>query len=74
VGDSVFSTAFFPADFRRVFRRGSIPQAAVRPYRIVIHSPGFNDPRRIVQADEPVLIQAFVPDLPVEAFDERVLQ
>jgi hypothetical protein len=33
VKDSVFPTAFFPADFRREFRQGSIRQAAVRPYR-----------------------------------------
>src|SRR6267143_3499451 len=62
-----------PPVFRRKLRRGSIPQAAVRPYRVVIHPPGFDDPPRLLQAHEPVLVQAFVPELPVKTFDERVL-
>jgi hypothetical protein len=40
---SGFSTALFPADFRREFFRRPISQAAVRPRRIVIHSPRFDD-------------------------------
>jgi hypothetical protein len=50
------------ADFRPEFRWASIPQAAVRSYRIVIHPPGFDDPPGIVLVDEPVLVQAFVPN------------
>jgi hypothetical protein len=70
VRDSVFSTAFFPADFRREFRWGSIPQAAVRPYGIVIPPPRFDNPPRLPQAHEPVLVQAFVAELPIKTLDE----
>ena len=70
---SGFSTAIFPADFRREFCRRSISQAAVRTRRIVIHPPRFDGLSGFVQAHEPVLVQAFVPEFPVETFDERIL-
>ena len=66
----VFSTALG----RRKFFRRPIPQRAVRPHRVVVHSPGLDHLARISQIHEPVLVQAFVPELPVEAFDEHVLR
>ena len=64
---TVFSTAFG----RRKFFRRPIPQRAVRPYRVVVHPPGLDHLSRISEIYEPVLVQAFIAELPVEAFDPR---
>ena len=55
-------------------RRGRfIVERAVRPHFIVVLSPGFDDLARMIQADEPVFVEAFVAELPVEALDVGVL-
>src|SRR5882724_12202174 len=41
--------------------------------RVVIDSPSFDESLSISQTNEPVLIQTFVPELTVEAFDVSVL-
>ena len=40
---------------------------------IVVLAPGLHDPARIGQAQEPVLVEAFVPEAAVEALAVRVL-
>jgi hypothetical protein len=55
------------------FLRGPIPQRAMGPNLVVIPPPGFDFLSCILQADEPILIQAFIPELPVEALDESIL-
>src|SRR4029077_8522194 len=67
---TVFSTAFG----RCKFVRRLIPQRAMRPYRVVVHPPGLDQLSCLSQIHEPVLVQAFVSKLPVEAFNERVLR
>ena len=53
--------------------RRQIPQRAVRAHRVVVYPPGLDYFSRPPQIHELVLVQAFIPELPVEAFDERVL-
>jgi hypothetical protein len=45
----------------------------VRSDFVVVLPPGFDLPPRVLQADEPVLVQTLVPKLAVEALDEGVL-
>jgi len=45
----------------------------VRPSDIVVDAPRFNRLLRIGQAHEPALVQALVPEPPVEALGERIL-
>src|SRR4029077_16220320 len=45
----------------------------MRAHRVVIHPPGFNHLPCVLQIHEPVLVQAFIAELPVEALDERIL-
>lgn len=40
---------------------------------VVVLSPGIDDASRIDQVPEPMLIQAAIPERPVEAFDECIL-
>ena len=42
------------------------------PHGVVIHAPRFNHRLRLRDADKPMLIEALVPKLPVEALDVRV--
>jgi len=55
-------------------RRRAVPQCAMRSSLVVIHPPGRNDCARFSQRPEPVLVQALVPELAVEALDIRVLR
>lgn len=48
-------------------------EAAVRPNGIVVESKCFNRALGIREADEPTLVEAFVPQAAVEAFDEVIL-
>ena len=41
---------------------------------IILHSPGFNFLFRIVQGQEPVRIQTFIPKAAIERFDNRVFR
>ena len=45
----------------------------MRPAGVVIDPPGLDDLAGIVEIEEPVLVEAFIPEPPVEAFDEGVL-
>ena len=54
--------------------RGQVPQRAVRPFPIVMSSPGFHLLFRILQGQEPVLVQALLPESPVERLDEGVVR
>src|SRR6266852_4345167 len=56
-----------------LFRR-QIPQRAVRAHGVVIHPPGFDRLPCVSEIHEPVLVQTFIAELPVEALDERVLR
>ena len=48
-------------------------ERTVRPDLVVVNPPALDDPPSIVQAGEPMQVQALVPELAVEAFDESVL-
>jgi hypothetical protein len=45
----------------------------VWPDLVVIDSPLLDFLRRVGQAQEPVLVQAFLPDTPVEGLDKRIV-
>src|ERR1035437_976041 len=45
----------------------------MRPNLIGVHPPRFNRLLRVVQADEPALVQALIADAPIEALGEGVL-
>jgi len=45
----------------------------MRPFRVVILPPGLNDILGTVQADEDIIVQAFIPKLAVEALNISVL-
>ena len=49
------------------------PQAAVRPDLVVVLAPGDSGRSGLAQRLEPLLIQALVPELAVEALDIAVL-
>ena len=54
--------------------RGQVLQAAVRAFGIVIDPPVFNDLLRFADAGKPMLVQAFLPEAAVEAFNVGVLR
>ena len=56
-----------------LFRR-QIPERDVWAHRVVIHPPFLDHLSCVSQIHEPVLVQAFISELPVEALDERVLR
>ena len=58
----------------REFCRGLIVQCAVRSMLIVVPAPGGDQDTSLRQARKPMVIQALVPEAPVEALDERVLR
>lgn len=45
----------------------------MRPPGNIIEALGFEDPTGVLEVKVPVLIEAFVPEAAVEAFDEDVL-
>ena len=45
-----------------------IVQAAVRADSVVVLPPGFDEMTSVVQCHEPVLVEAFVPELAVKTF------
>ena len=61
------------AAFRGELRRRLLVQTSVRTPLVVIRSPLFTHASRFFKADEPVLAQALVTELPVEALDVAVL-
>jgi hypothetical protein len=50
-----------------------ITERTVRPFGLVLDTPSFNQASCMAQRDKPVLIQEFVTEAPVEAFDVRIL-
>jgi hypothetical protein len=46
---------------------------AVRALRVVLDPPGLDRGPRLLQRREPVLVEALVPELPVEALGEGVV-
>ena len=46
--------------------RGQVPQGPVGPFAIVVVPPGFHLFSCILQGQEPVLVQAFLPEPSVE--------
>jgi len=53
--------------------RRRVGERAVRPHPVVLLAPRLDDLTRVIQADEPVLVQALVAELAIEALDVRVL-
>src|SRR5690606_8594627 len=53
--------------------RRSVAERLVRPDVVVIAAPRFDRAPCVAEAPEPMLAQALVPEAPVEAFDERIL-
>jgi len=51
----------------------SYPYHAVRPLLIVFPPPGFNLALRFLQRQQPVLVEALIPKLAIEAFDQGIL-
>ncbi len=58
----------------REFCRGLIVQCAVQPMLVVVSAPNGDQDTCVLQGRKPVVIQALVPDAPVEALDERILR
>ena len=58
----------------REFCRGLIVQCAVWPILIVVPAPGGDQDTSLLQARKPMVIQALIPEAPVEALDERILR
>jgi transposase len=54
-------------------RRSAIRERAMRPALVVIRSPRGNGRARLRQRTEPVLVQALVPELPVERYMDSPL-
>src|ERR1700687_2331904 len=54
-------------------RGGHVAEGAVRPNRIVVQAPGFDDLARLSQAEEPGLIETLVAEPAVEALDVGIL-
>ena len=46
----------------------------MRPFALVVDAPRLDRALRVVEADQPVLVQAFVAACAVEALDERILR
>jgi len=57
----------------RVFGRGALAEAAVRPFGVVLLPPGFDALLRLGDRSEMMLVQALVPQLAIETLDEAVL-
>ena len=57
----------------REFCRGLIVQCAVRPMLVVVSAPSSDQDTSLLQTGKPVVIQALIPEAPIEALDERVL-
>ena len=53
--------------------RGFITDRAVRSFLIVVSTPSLAFSARIVEAHEPVRVEAFPSELAVEGFDERIV-
>jgi hypothetical protein len=45
----------------------------MRPFLIVIQSPGFNNHLGVLQTDEDIVVQALIPEYAVKTLDERIL-
>ena len=58
----------------RKFRRSLVTQRTVWPMLVVVPAPGGDQDTSLGQTRKPVVIQALVPEAPVEAFDECILR
>src|SRR6266446_7761259 len=54
-------------------RGGHVAERAVRPNRIVVQAPGFDDLACVSQAEEPVLVETLVAEPAVETLDVGIL-
>src|ERR1700722_16434308 len=61
-------------DARGELFRGQIAQRAVRAHGVVISPPVLDHLPCVPEIHEPVLVQAFIAELSVEALDQRVLR
>lgn len=50
-----------------------MPQGTMGANLIVINPPSLNEPARVVQAEKPLLIQAFIAQCAIKAFDIPLL-
>src|SRR5512138_802243 len=53
--------------------QGLVVQCAVRPMLVVVPAPGCNQDTGLGQRRKPMVVQALIPEPPVEALNERVL-
>ena len=58
----------------REFCRGLVVQRAMWPMLVVVSAPSGDQDTSLLQARKPVVIQALIPEAPVEALNERVLR
>jgi hypothetical protein len=54
--------------------RHSVANGAVRPNAIVVSTPSLAFPPRLVEAEEPVGVQALGPELAVQGFDKGIVR
>ena len=66
-----YSTAHLARGSKLLWRKK--PQRAVRSDGVVVDTPCLDRAPGVGQIDEPVFIQTGIPELAVEAFDQRVL-
>jgi hypothetical protein len=55
------------------FSGGQIPQGAVWPVLVIIDPPCLDDLSDLVKAHEPILVQAFITELAVEALHVAII-
>ena len=61
-------------DLKGELARRPLPQGPVRTTLIVLHSPGLDYLPGIPERREPMCIQTFTPERPVERFDVPVVR
>lgn len=55
------------------FTEEQIAERTMRPLGVVLDTPLLNQPLGVAHRDEPVLVQAFIAEPPVEALDIGIL-
>lgn len=58
----------------RVFLRSRVAESTVRTFFVVVPPPSFDLVPRIIQAEEPMLVEAFLPEPAVEGLDIGVVR
>ncbi len=62
-----------PLERRGEFLGRGVAQGRMGPLGVVVDPPSFDDLAGVAEIEEPVLVEAFIAEPPVEGFDEGVL-